>query len=173
MGVILNGSEMGVGVISPGKGWDKIFFSLGVGWDRRENPLQCRPLPPTPPRRRHALNLISRSPIHGPHADYISRLFLLAITAADAVADCSEPPSGKSSHPAPSPKRTCSVLTRGSSHPNSKKLTCRCATRTYGETINSRSCNMLFFFPGLQVRHPCKQLSATGSCPPHDVHRPD
>lgn len=125
----------------------RFFFSLGEGWDRRENPLPCRPLPPTPPRRRHALNLISRSPIHGPHADYISRLFLLAITAADAVADCSEPPSGKSSHPAPSPKRTCSVLTRGSSHPNSKKLTCRCATRTSGETINWRSCNMFFFPP--------------------------
>lgn len=118
-----------------GMGQD-FFFSHGVEWDRRENPLPCRPLPPTPPRRRHALNLISRSPIHGPHADYISRLFLLAITAADAVADCSEPPSGKSSHPAPSPKRTCSVLTRGSSHPNGKKLTCRCATRTSGETIN-------------------------------------
>lgn len=85
---------------------------------------------------------------------------LLAITVADANVDCSEPPSGKSSHPAPSPERTCSASARRSPHPKSEKLTCRCAARTYGATINWRSCNMF------RVRHPCSQLSATGVCPP-------
>lgn len=83
----------------------------------------CRPLPPTPPLPGGGTRSTSSpaSPMHGPRADYISRLSLLAITAADAVADRSGPPSGKSLHPAPSPKRTCSALTRRSSQPNSKK----------------------------------------------------
>ncbi|MED6252973.1 hypothetical protein ATANTOWER_020221 [Ataeniobius toweri] len=56
VGLVLNGSGMGVRVNLPGVGWDKIFlmlawdwdgtrhFSVGEGWDRRENTLLCHPL---------------------------------------------------------------------------------------------------------------------------------
>lgn len=146
-----------VGVISP-----------GVGWDRREDPLPCGPLPP---RRRQVLKLISRSAIHGPDADYISRLLLLAITVADAAVDCSEPPSGKSSHPAPLPRRTCSVSPRRSSHPNSKKINMQMCNTDVRRNNKVKVVQHDFFFPILNSSEAslqtalCRRLvSSTALC---------
>lgn len=135
---------MGVGVISPGVGWDKSFFFPVLEWDGTGEKILSHVVLFLPGGGRCS----SSSPAQ-PSTDLTqitslaSRYWLLLSLMPLWIAANRRVESHHILRHYPRGRAVCRGAVPLSR--TAKKLTCRCATRTNGGTIKWRSCNMTFF----------------------------